>query len=1312
MSKSKINPLITASVMSAVCLAGVSQTDVVQAANTVSVGASLTEEVNQNGSFIPAPNALGQRRYIITLEEAALANYNGVGQFAPIPRGEGNRLLSKSPAAVAYVEHLKQVQTNFLSSVSGTLGRDVDSIFTYQYALNGVVIEMTAAEAAEIRSIGGIKNVELDREYSMSTDQGPQLIGADNVWTGTAPASGMAFGEGVVIGVLDSGANFDHPSFADVGDDAYDHTNPLGSGFYLGVCDPTNMDQFDPAYTCNDKIIGGYDFVFDITPPGGTDIPGPEDENGHGTHTASTAGGNLVTDAEFSGITGIGISGVARHANLVIFDVCYNPAPGAGGGCFGSAAAESIDQMLADGIVNAINYSISGGNSPWGEAASLAFLSATDSGIFVATSGGNAGPGPGTAGHVEPWTTSSAASTHIRRFSNALTVTGPVPPAPSLVDALAIQGTGPAMAVDMVGTINYSGIVEPANIEGCNAYTDPNAFLGVIALISRGGCSFADKLTNATAAGATGVVVHNNRPGDPIVMGGLETSTLPSVMVSEDIGTELAAYITANPTATVSVAAATSISLAGQADSLAGFSSRGPSPFEVNKPDIAAPGVSILAGFADSDPSTGTPAEYGAISGTSMASPHTAGSAALLKELHPTWTAPEIRSALMMTAVTAGMTKEDQQTVADPFDRGSGRVQVDAASSVGLVLNETAFRYLQADPANGGDPKTLNIASYKNDSCVGTCTFQRKFRSVAAGPVEYNASLSGMTGTVNPANFTANPGQVVTIDVEIDGAALPAGAVSFGELLVVPAPDSVEFTSAPAAAIADGAYDGTNATMACDIISVSGLSGSEVAVEVDAGLTHTWLGDLTVKLTNPDALVLGLQSLSGEVEVADDGTGSSGESSNLIGSSPITYADGAAVSAEDMGAALAGSDDVVCQDDGVCEFSPAPGSIASPPATLADVFTTNDGDWTICAGDSVSFDAGTLDTWGLRFVTPSALSDLHLPLVVTGFPEQPDIDVTPTTLSATLDADMTTDLNLNIANSPVAGADLNWTIGTGNFSVTFAEQVDGTGAITNGIVSGFFLQDDGGNGAGAYSADDFVLTGDSSISTMFFEGFANGASLDTSATAIQLHVYADLAGVPAGHPEDGMNAELFALDIPVADPSLDLTDNNILIDVTAANGGSPLDLPAGTYWVTVFPTQDIPSNAGTRWAWFAAGPDVAGATAQLVSPISFNVADWTGIPGLTAEPNFEQLRYNIAGTSQCGATWMTTSSSGGAVAPGDDTDVTVTLDSTGLAPGVYEAGLCIESDDPDEAQVVVTVTLTVQGLPDLIFADGFDTPAP
>ena len=183
-------------------------------------------------------------------------------------------------------------------------------------------------------------------------------------------------GEGIVIAILDSGINSDHPSFADVGDDGYDHTNPLGSGNYV----PGSYCDIVDGSFCNDKLIGAWDMT------GPADGTSPEDDDGHGSHTAATAGGNVISDATLLTATTTfsrDISGVLPHASIIAYDVCIDSCPG-------SALLAAIEQVvvdagnLPDGI-HALNYSISGGGDPYNDIIEIGFLNATAAGVYVVT---------------------------------------------------------------------------------------------------------------------------------------------------------------------------------------------------------------------------------------------------------------------------------------------------------------------------------------------------------------------------------------------------------------------------------------------------------------------------------------------------------------------------------------------------------------------------------------------------------------------------------------------------------------------------------------------------------------------------------------------------------------------------------------------------------------------------------------------------------------------------------------------------------------------------------------------------------------
>ena len=170
---------------------------------------------------------------------------------------------------------------------------------------------MSAEEAAQLLTLPGVRGVYPNEIWQLNTDVIPGFLGADTIWEGTSTPDGItADGEGLIAGILDTGINMDHPSFADVGGDGYDHTNPFGSGVYKGLCatDSTN-------YVCNDKLVGVWAYTQAYETTYG------EDTHAHGSHTASTTAGNVL-DVDFNG-NALTISGMAPHANIIAYDVCY-----------------------------------------------------------------------------------------------------------------------------------------------------------------------------------------------------------------------------------------------------------------------------------------------------------------------------------------------------------------------------------------------------------------------------------------------------------------------------------------------------------------------------------------------------------------------------------------------------------------------------------------------------------------------------------------------------------------------------------------------------------------------------------------------------------------------------------------------------------------------------------------------------------------------------------------------------------------------------------------------------------------------------
>jgi subtilisin family serine protease len=754
-------------------------------------------------------------RYFVRFSEAPLALYDGSdAQLAPIPRAtakDGRRKLdTHSPQAQQYLAHLNGTQGLHLGSVSNALGRQIKTLRAMRHAINGVVVEMTPGEARKIAKLDGIAAVRKVGARVLTTDIGPQFIGATSVWTepnvaddvfhaafdGNMPAahSSAALGDGVVVADLDTGYNSLSPSFAPTDDTGYTIQNPLGAGHYLGQCAWRSISDAG----CNNKVIGVWDLTADAA--GTVSV---EDTQGHGSHTGSTAAGDSrsATIGAFSAH----VSGVAPHANLEIFHVCA-PAPA---NCGEDAIANAIDQAVADGVADVLNFSISGGTDPWNDIDSLAFLGAEAAGIFVAAAAGNTGadtplPLPGTANHFEPWVTTVAAGTHTGgQVGYLLSVSGAGAPGPvGLIPAVSgtqLAAAFPATPIKVSPNYGEAG-------DGCSAYP-AGAFTGAIALLKFDNsppCNTDARAHNALLAGASAAILGS--PTAQTILSGAN-QTIPVFTASGPDADQLAAYANAHPGSTGSIAYPANSRLPQQPDVLAGFSLLGPAWVDVMKPDVQAPGVSILAAVANDGTADG-PDDVAFFDGTSMATPHTTGAAALLTGLHPDWTPMEIKSALMMTAKEAGLTKPDATTPSDFFDRGAGRIRVDVADKAGLVLDETAANMQAANPALAGSPGALNLASMQAGSCSSgatkTCAFTRTFRGTVNHAVTWTASYAGdaaMNVSIVPGTFSiSDPAGTKAVTFNVNATGITAtGAFHFGEVTLTPSDASLPKLHLPVA---------------------------------------------------------------------------------------------------------------------------------------------------------------------------------------------------------------------------------------------------------------------------------------------------------------------------------------------------------------------------------------------------------------------------------------------------------------------------------------------------------------------------------
>jgi len=729
--------------------------------------------------------------YLVFFEEAPLATYRGgvAGLEATHAASRGaHKLDAKSAASRAYLDFLERRQNAHLGAIEREIKRALEVTFRYRAGGNGVAVAMSAAEAVTTARVPGVVAVVADRLEPLATDAGPIWIGAGTIWDGSSTGGlGASKGEGTIVGVVDTGVNMQHPSFADNPADGHVFANPLGAGNHVGWCDPGNPN-FDPAFVCNDKLIGAWDFADAVS----TDNDGPEDDNGHGSHTASTAAGNTLLSPA--------ISGVAPHANLITYDACFTNAQGQGQ-CPTSATSAGVDQAILDGV-DAINYSISGGNTPWNAAdIDSFFLSAVEAGIFVAASAGNSGPAASTVSHRGPWVTTVGASTHDRvTIANQLVAaSGGIAPPGDITGASRTGGYGPAAVVHAGNFSNGD-----PNPEQClNPFPATTWTAGEIVMCDRGSIARVLKCANVAAGGAAGCVLGN------VAGGATGTNADPHVIPAIHVDTAdagiLRTWLATGSGHTATITSGSLVLDPAQGDVMAGFSSRGPSDLDVLKPDVTNPGVSIYAAVnAGSIPGFPGP-DFGTLSGTSMSSPHTAGSAALVRSVHPAWTPSEVKSALMSTAKVSGVLDDDGVTPATPFARGAGRVDLTRAARAGLVLDETGAAYQAANPGLGGDPQTLNVASMKSGACPGSCGWTRTVCSTAASSVLWTASTSSVAGleiSVSPASFTLAPAgcQVLDISAVIFSLPLPA-AFQFASLSLRPNDAGIPVASLPIAVL-------------------------------------------------------------------------------------------------------------------------------------------------------------------------------------------------------------------------------------------------------------------------------------------------------------------------------------------------------------------------------------------------------------------------------------------------------------------------------------------------------------------------------
>jgi subtilisin family serine protease len=739
-------------------------------------------------------------RYIVVLAAKAAAAYEGEtpGLLATKPQN-GRKLDAGSPNYKAYDAHLRKTQQD----VAAQQGVTPSKHFTA--ALNGFTAELTAAQAAELSKDARVLAVEPDVENApdYTTTDFLKLTGEEGAWETRFGGEENA-GRGVVVGVIDSGYAPDNPFLQG------EPVQPLSGPAEMGVpyrtaegriamlkADGTTFQgecqkgvgtgvAFDGTL-CNSKVLSARYFadayLQSVKPENRApqELISPVDVGSHGTHTATTAAGNANVEQVLDGMSFGKSSGVAPAAKVSVYKICWEDDNPATGGCYSSSSIEAIDAATKDGV-DVLNYSISGNTDSTTDPVALAFLNAAAAGVFISASAGNSGPAASTVNHASPWLTTVAASTFPSELLGTVKVSDGTLYRGASIMKTEVTDKPAIIAAD-------AAAAGAANPNLCGPGTlDPAKVAGKVVVCDRGVVDRTAKSLEVQNKGGVGMILVNltNSSEDA------DNHVLPTVHVNAPESLELKSKLAGNTALTVSLVKG---DLTGEplppAPQVAGFSSRGPtlaSGGDLLKPDISAPGVNVLAGVSTIG---NKGAQFGFMSGTSMAAPHIAGFGALVLSKQPHWSPATVKSAMMTTAYP--LVNADGTPNRNPFDGGAGHIDSLRVLDPGLVYDSGIkdwLGFLNGQGVATGAPQAgtvaaqdLNLPSIALGSLVGEVQVKRKLTALVPGMYRPQVELPGFSVTVEPQalNF-AKAGQTREVTLTIRNDSAPVGMFTTGTL--------------------------------------------------------------------------------------------------------------------------------------------------------------------------------------------------------------------------------------------------------------------------------------------------------------------------------------------------------------------------------------------------------------------------------------------------------------------------------------------------------------------------------------------------
>ncbi|WP_413378184.1 S8 family serine peptidase [Alkalihalobacillus sp. 1P02AB] len=637
---------------------------------------------------------------------------------------------------------------------------DYKKEFTYNQTFNGMSMKVKADELETLLEAEGVVSVQPDYEvHALEVVDGDETLEAqmsDSTPHLEVPTLwDMGYeGQGVKVAVLDTGIDYHHPEFEGVYKGGYNFVPHTGNDYARERADddpyetsPLDRPDHRPEYNSD----------------------GGSFSTSHGTHVAGTIAAQ--------GNNSYGITGIAPKIDLYAYRVL---------GAYGSGATSgiiaAIDKSVEEGM-DIINLSLGGADSSQTAPGSIAINNAALAGVTAVVATGNSGPNRGTIG-------SPASAAFAISVGN------------STVPETLLQGEVTVGAGDYSQTSelpmfgwtygddprdSLTGTYEVVAIDGVGNPTDFEGedVEGKVALISRGVIPFVEKIAAAKEAGAVAAIIHNNIDGEGPSGFFLSTSLefIPTFDMSTAEGNALREAIagTDSQTGTVSLGSYTESTTLG--DEVNSSSSRGPSTpdFDI-KPDVVAPGTNIMSAIPAYErdyPEADYTNAYNRATGTSMATPHVAAIAALLKQKNPDWTPFDIKVAISNTA------KQLDTTKFDVFSQGPGLIQPVKAATTNVLaysLGTTEFQEETYDNIKGTvtfgkvEPDSENERTITREINVKNLVdTQSEFDVVVEVTKNGTGDMAGANVTVDANSFTLTDEHLLTVTLNVPSGEGAAG---------------------------------------------------------------------------------------------------------------------------------------------------------------------------------------------------------------------------------------------------------------------------------------------------------------------------------------------------------------------------------------------------------------------------------------------------------------------------------------------------------------------------------------------------------